>query len=182
MLFNLGRTHSSDSDDNPIQWIRDFRRIVAVDPGLQGTGVAIFENGIPTQSRVLMVRGKLAKDDWTVRADYLAGELSYHTGSTYESTVVLCEMPEFQAGAARSMGWKTGDLQRLAYLVGLFAGAVHPAAFMPVPVARWKGQLPKTVVQERVMAKVGKKVCRDLEVETHAWDAMGIGLWGLGRF
>lgn len=168
-------------------WVREHRFVIAVDPGLQGTGIAVFHRETLIDAVVLTTASKHKSRSWPARADELADMLHGFCDQGKqtmrgERTIILCEMPEFQAGSARSMGWKTGDLQRLAYLVGLFAGRCREHHFAPVSVSLWKGQLPKTVVQERVTARIGAATIKQVGVETHAWDACGIGLWGLGRF
>jgi hypothetical protein len=93
--------------------------------------------------------------------------------------LVICEFPEYQATAARAMGWQTGDLQRLTFLTGVFAGLLNPAIFIPVTPSRWKGQLPKSVVEQRVTKRLGRDIIRQLGIHTHAFDAAGIGLWAI---
>jgi hypothetical protein len=83
------------------------------------------------------------------------------------------------------MGFKTGDLVKLAHLVGLFQGVTRSFSateFYPVEVNRWKGQLPKRVVEQRIRRTLGAETCRRAGIETHAWDATGIALWAQGRF
>lgn len=156
--------------------------LVAIDPGLQGTGIAKWVEGDLLRTLVLNTPSKLRDAEWHQRANDMAEQVLEFTGGSGDDVKVVCEMPEFFAGAGKMMGWKTGDLQRLTYLVGLFAGRLHPRAFEPVPVHVWKGQLPKRVVQERIEGRLGHDLCRALAIETHAWDAVGIGLWALGRF
>jgi len=95
--------------------------------------------------------------------------------------LVVCEFPQYQESAGRSMGWRTGDLQRLTFLTGVFAARLHPAEFYPVVPSQWKGQLPKSIVEDRIRTRLGAAVCRRLKIRTHAWDAVGIGLWALDQ-
>lgn len=95
---------------------------------------------------------------------------------------VVIEMPEFQSGAGRQMGWKTGDLQKLTLLVGILAATAARALanVQLVTPSQWKGQLPKDVVQRRLETHYGSKLNK-LNIQTHAWDALGIGAWALGQ-
>jgi hypothetical protein len=54
--------------------------------------------------------------------------------------------------------------------------------FRLVKPSQWKGQLPKTIVIDRLRRKLGRKQCDDLGIEKDAWDAVGIGMWAQGRF
>lgn len=156
---------------------------VSVDPGLSGTGVVYWRKGFPHTSQVLLppqyiTRNdvKPGEDDVVARARWLASMIVMSAG--FEPYTMIVEFPEFQAGATRQMGWKTGSLQRLTFLVGVMVGYL-PANWriiMPTP-SQWKGQLPKDVVQRRMIAKYGKQKCDALRVRTHAWDALGIGEW-----
>jgi len=91
--------------------------------------------------------------------------------------IVVCEFPEFQSGTARSMGWAKGDLQKLTFLVGYIAGRNPSCQFVPVKPSTWKGQLPKSIVTDRIITRLGKEWAQTSGVKTHAWDAVGIGLW-----
>lgn len=172
--------------------------MVSVDPGLAGTGVVVWIHETPTLARVFTPPRAMAEsgdsdDALVVRAKHIAGELeSLHafalrkhptyrwSGAEGVTTSMVVEFPQFQQGAGREMGWKTGSLQKLTFLVGVLAGAVPDewTTRLVVPTA-WKGQLPKDVVIRRMTARYGKKFCEDIGVKTHAWDALGIGDWAL---
>lgn len=195
----------------PIRLDED-QALLAVDPGINGTGWALWKSrsalGKRLSSEPDMV-GVMRKrfDSFVGATNWLADELYVATGmarwtcSAHRSAVcgcgpkpaiiVTCEFPEFQTSASRSMGWMRGDLQKLTYLVGAIgymtyarlAEKNHPGSlFEPVPVSQWKGQLPKTVVESRIRDTLGNRVCERLDIKTHAWDAVGIGLWRLGVF
>ena len=157
--------------------------LLSVDPGLTGTGVVYWRLGVPVAARVFTPPQhvereytKPGEDSVVARARWLAGMILPLHGE-YPCTLVI-EFPEFQAGAGRQMGWKTGSLQRLTFLVGVMVGFL-PAEWrvILVPPSGWKGQLPKDVVTRRMIAKYGKAETDKLKVSTHAWDAMGIGEW-----
>lgn len=75
-----------------------------------------------------------------------------------------------------------GDLVTLSFFIGYLAGRICPIPFIPVEINKWKGQLSKKNVTDRIKNKLTKKVCKTLEIRTHAWDAVGIGLWAKGHF
>jgi hypothetical protein len=167
--------------------------VMAIDPGLNGTGWALWIGTRLVPTGVGVLRKK--HDTFVHNADWLADELvrvmirrndSTNAGnSALRGTAlnVVCEFPEYQTGADRTMGWMRGDLQKLTYLVGVIARATyhHGATFEPVAVSKWKGQLPKQIVTDRIRQKIGRAACDRLGIKTHAWDATGIGLWRLGH-
>jgi len=180
--------------------------LLAIDPGLNGTGWAFWgprtlsKKYVPPPTTVGVMRKR--HDTFVATANWLADELlfdvvrgnrkdvcSVHLSracgcSPAPPLVVTCEFPEYQTGASRSMGWMRGDLQKLTYLVGVLGRMTYAAGavFEPVPVSQWKGQLPKDVVTDRIINKLGNAACERLGIKTHAWDATGIGLWRLGEF
>ena len=157
--------------------------LLAIDPGLNGTGWAMWH---PPRSPAPTAAGVLRKrfDNYVVTANWLADELQKVINRRKVGMIVTCEFPEYQTGATRTMGWMRGDLQKLTYLVGVLSRMVHDqgAVFEPVPVSQWKGQLPKDIVIDRIQHALGARTCTKLGITTHAWDATGIGLWRLGVF
>lgn len=162
-------------------------KMLAIDPGLQGTGLALFL--APTVRPVAVtVLKRQTVGQWWDRALLLAEQAV--TWASAEARrhgpaavgVVLCEFPQYQASPGRAMGWRTGDLQRLTFLTGVLAAGFPDAQFQPVVPSAWKGQLPKTVVEMRIRERLGDTTCARLGIQTHAWDAVGLGLWGLDHW
>lgn len=187
--------------------------VLAIDPGINGTGWSMWQSVPPKMAPSLISNvpsevGVLRKrfGSFVDAATWIADEVYAVTGRArwycpvhrqhwcgcgkQPQLIVTCEFPEFQTSAARSMGWMRGDLQKLTFLTGVLARAVtrhtnhdiQQATFEPVPVSQWKGQLPKDVVQRRIEKELGLPNTRNLDIKTHAWDAVGIGLWRLGVF
>lgn len=158
-----------------------FTRLMAIDPGLQGTGVAIWtkQGARPTMATVIRGRGKT----WIDRVDHVANEV-YELAVEHDVRSVISEMMEMHQSPRAQMMWKTGDLQRTIFLIGsihgMCTGAGGVVHFTVTPPSEWKGQLPKGVTIRRIVKLLGERAVRDLEIQTHAWDAVGIGLWHLG--
>jgi hypothetical protein len=155
--------------------------LISIDPGYNGTGVVYWGAGVPVTAEVFRPprapKHFVASHTDVARAYWLA-EAVFSPVGLYPTVVI--EMPEFQAGAVRQMGWKTGDLQRLTLLVGILSGyavATRGAMVELVTPSGWKGQLPKDAVERRMTAHYGPEVIASLGVHTHAWDALGIGAW-----
>jgi hypothetical protein len=90
---------------------------------------------------------------------------------------IVSEYPAWHGGA---LGWQRGDLQKLVFLVGVFAGYFSRCKFTPVTPNEWKGQLPKDVVIRRLQKRFGPGATQEWSKDV--WDAVGIGLWKLGKF
>lgn len=160
--------------------------LISIDPGLSGTGVVHWIDGIPTYAAVMKpimrdVREQLknGEQDLIPRARDLARNFILESGAFQQrNTTVVIEFPEFQSGATREMGWKTGSLQRLTMFIGVLIGMMPlPWRVILVSPSGWKGQLPKDVVIRRMTKVYGRELLERLDVKTHAWDALGIGHW-----
>jgi hypothetical protein len=164
--------------------------LLALDPGLGGTGYALWiarkraehtrRHWAPDQAGVIDLRGDYAKEEWWVRCHTIAELIKLLLPS--ERTNIVCEFTEYHQAAHRVMSWKTGDLQKLTFLSGVIYAVTRPNPFLPIVTSGWKGQLSKRLVEERIRTRLGRQTCERLGIKTHAWDATGIGLWALGRF
>jgi hypothetical protein len=154
--------------------------LLAIDPGISGTGWAYFKGrklkkcGVITASRSL---------EWYEKIPWYCKELSEIaatvTFSFYDREVIL-ELPTFmQSSATGRVAASTNSLVKLSMLVG----AIHTTFGRTelITPQRWKGQLKKKNVEDRIRRRIPKTVAR-LEPRTHAWDAIGLGLYYLGKF
>jgi hypothetical protein len=163
-----------------------MRALLAIDPGLQGTGLAFWEDRSKlAPSRVYVIRSK-ADEDWVLRAEAIAVHLrtSFPPRVGERHLTLACELMEMHGSARARMMWH-GDLQRTLVLIGMMTMVMrqHGADRVRlIPPSEWKGQLPKSVVERRIQSTLGRKVCENLEIKTHGWDAVGIGLWVKGKF
>lgn len=150
-----------------------------IDPGINGTGLAFFRSLPPTDAKTVEGVG------WTVITskekhwDTAAYDIAAHVEFAVQEQEawpehVVIEFPGLWSASALSMASaSSGDLFKLAFLTGVLATLMREIARAPVilisPQA-WKGQLPKSIVQERVEKLLGE------EVPNHAADAVGMGL------
>lgn len=168
--------------------------LIGIDPGLNGTGLAAFCEGELIKTHTFTPR---KNDVWWVRAEEVADIvcewITDLIGQSDSRTVVVIECPAHFGSVASSMGFKTGDLIKLTYLAGLIHGRLAEVALslglasltirtVPVTPGEWKGQLPKPSVIHRCRKILGWVGVDELPVKTHAWDAVGIGLWAMGKF
>lgn len=81
------------------------------------------------------------------------------------------------------------DIVDLAILVGALTQALAPSAkvVLHVEPSGWKGQTPKAVTEARARAALAEDELAAVELPSakslhhNVWDAVGIGLWRLGR-
>jgi len=156
--------------------------LLAIDPGLGGTGWALFAKGrsVPYQTGVIHCRK--ATWAWWARANAIAMDLGNTVGiGWHDHAMVVSEFPMQMQSAAGIATQKDSGIYKLAFLVGLIRAEFKYAAFRPVTPQEWKGQLPKDVVIHRIRRSLGLKATQHLGIKTHAWDAVGIGLWARGN-
>lgn len=164
-----------------------LERVLFVDPGIGGTGYALFDevNSKATVKNLVApsLTGTLTpprNEQWDNKVWSLCSEFGGLVASTTPHTVVL-EFPELFSGSALSHASAAkGDLFKLTFLIG---GLAHVAREMTgnLPVLMtprdWKGQLPKKVVIERI-----QKAWPDLDqIHDHEGDAIGMGLSAQNR-
>ena len=149
---------------------------LSIDPGVE-FGWALWKSETwhvreaPEDARVVIP----PPYEWQERVEYGWNEL---LRAFHGVTDVYCEWPMY-FGAASSAPSGTGDLLKLMFQVGGVARMTQElgARFHPIPVNDWKGQMPKSAVISRI-----KKRLPGAEYNTHAWDAVGIGLYAKGYF
>ena len=149
--------------------------LIAIDPGLRWCGVARFYEGGELQQAELVRspgtdRGPMA---WRRMADHVRSAI---ITQTYKAVV---EVPRIYPHSAQQKG-DLNDLLELAGVVGALAGVFDVLEF--VYPATWKGQVPKKVMNARVLATLSLAERSALIHNDHnTLDAVGIGLFYLGR-
>lgn len=169
--------------------------ILAIDPGLNSMGWAFWRAPRPhnmltkDDDRPPHFTGLIKaprKLDLPKRALWIAKEIERESmswgtlggGIGVRNISIVSEFPEWMG---IQLGWAAGDLQKLVFLVGMLAGYLHEArTFELVKPGEWKGQLPKSVVNRRLRRRFGAGAVQDWDKDM--WDAVGIGMWSMGRF
>lgn len=152
--------------------------LLAVDPGIE-FGIAYWAPSRacsnvpmpPTCARVLSPKAM----PWFERVS-ASVQLFEDMLDKFTPTIVVIEWPNFTGLVAS----KKGDLGKLQFIIGAFAQCAHTrgCSVHLAPVTVWKGQLSKETVNRRVVAVLGDPACRTFN--SHAWDAVGIGMWFKG--
>lgn len=159
---------------------------VTLDPG-QRTGVAIWRADFFPRLEApigcqLWTPGAGAREwSWSDRCLRMAERIRVFLRE-YPVKNVYCELPAFFEGEKGHAAAAKGDVVKLSYLVGVYAGICHTRGvpFQLVPVREWKGQLSKSIVKARIQRKLGGENCGNYRGDI--WDAVGIGLYVKGFF
>lgn len=153
--------------------------MLAIDPGLSGTGWAYF-------SRTRLVRVGTLKaplGDWDDRIPWYCEQVStIARRNKCRSTII--ELPMFMQSQGGMLSARSGALVKLSMLVGAMQFCLIDGGFVVrlITSTKWKGQLPKPIVEDRIRKTLGLERVNELRISTHGWDAVGIGLHHFGRF
>ena len=165
---------------------------ISIDPGLGGTGYAIWsreratklENPIESGSIQAPVDGRLE-----VRMAWLCVAIR-HICSQHSVLELVIEQPQFMEGGKGLVAARDGDLVTLSILVGALCGSLWrcengrdiAASYGThlVPVNVWKGNMSKDLTDTRVRSKLPK--WKNQSDTTHESDAVGLGLYAKGMF
>jgi hypothetical protein len=149
-------------------------RFATCDPGLTGTGLALFHHG-----KLVNVKNiALAEKDWSERVNQISGYLTNYLRA-WSVQAFYYELPAFMAAAA---GNRSGDMVKLAIIAGAIHGAVNTLDpeidIYPLPISTWKGNAPKSVMHPRILKAMDTK---GTTFTGHELDAIGMGLYILKK-
>jgi hypothetical protein len=138
-------------------------KFLCIDPGLSGTGIAVFNDKNLMAWRNIYPKGETFQQ----KSESLMREipLGFHTA--------FCEWPTGNFSGSKGLAARNTDaLLKLCFLIGKLS--TQFSEFHLVPVIKWKGNLPKAVTQQR--AEVYFKMTG---FTSHCADAVGIGKYVL---
>jgi hypothetical protein len=165
--------------------------VLAVDPSIRSSGVAVFRFGRLAASTVIKLRA--TDDSVIVRCLDMADTIAGWSACVAERVLLVVEWPQWYR-AAKSKG-DPNDLAGLAGVSGALAGilamrlgGLEAHGYTP---AQWAGQLPKSKTVRgaktspravRILSRLSpdERACVD-ERSHDAIDAIGLGLYHLGR-
>jgi len=168
-------------------------QLLAVDPGLRGCGVALFDEGTKTLLRADYVKGSAKAE----RAEAWAEMAVAVDNWTDTQPRIVIEFPQVykrQHMSARKKGTDPNDLLQLAAVVGAITSCVSSIDVAVLLPMEWKGQVDKAVMWDRALKRLsteelsrvpgpnvpGKpRVLKSLAHNMH--DAIMLGLVHLGR-
>lgn len=138
-------------------------RFLCIDPGLSGTGIAVFNERKLVAWRNIYPKGETFQE----KAVDVCREipLGFHTA--------FCEWPTGNFGGAKALAARNSDaILKLCFLIGKLSTQFNE--FNLVPVIKWKGQLKKEITQKRAEEFFHQK-----GFTSHCSDAVGIGKYVL---
>lgn len=162
--------------------------MLSIDPGLSGTGWAAWRGtkllraGVvyPPANPLESLTGSDTPDKAAAITQKLLADMRFPSHVDPFQMTIYIEMPQHMT-SAKGIAAQAGAVYKLAFFVGYLARAFHPTDVRLVIPMEWKGQLPKDVVQRRIIRTLGVNTCTKLNIRSHAWDAVGLGLWANGK-
>ena len=164
---------------------------VTVDVGVNALGWAVWslkeweELCAPLSCGVINAPSKyrINKDQWPLRVAYLLQKFKeVCLDCFWPVRFVISEYPEQRSGSVGLAASGSGTVAQLAYCTGAHSAQAQSlgAEGIPVAVSTWKGTLKKDTVELRIKRAIGSQSKDGVPFKTHAWDAVGIGLWAKG--
>ena len=155
------------------------KKLMGIDPGLSGTGYAVFSSVKDAPLSIGVITGK--GNSWEKRAISIGETLSDVAGNAGVSEIWI-ELPQYYESDKGVMVAEKGDLIKLTVTVGVIIGILSQDGIEVKAVTpnEWKGQLSKELAKRRILKRLGEEACSS--IKSHAWDATGIGLYAKGNF
>ena len=157
-----------------------------IDPSIRSMGVAYWNEVdwryecSPTITTLIKTVGH---GKWDIRAWKACNKLfDFLRENDLTPDKIYCELPTTTFSVfSGSTAIANDSITKLATLFGMLSSSARSEGmkFVPVPIALWKGQLPKNVVIQRVKSFLGEKDCKNFKADI--WDAVGMGLYWMGR-
>jgi hypothetical protein len=168
-----------------------FSTLAAVDPGIRGCGVAVFEGGVLALCQYVV--NPMEAGGGADAAATMAREV-YYAIDRFRPRALVVEWPRVYATAIR-LGRSKSDPNDLLALAGVDAAiaalcADHISGLGSVTSyapSEWKGQVPKEVMLGRIRSKLTRMeddlvdAVKPASKRHNAIDAVGIGLHHIGR-
>jgi len=156
------------------------RDLFAIDPATHATGWAQFHDKALVRGGVCQAKKGVPLEARVQSMTQALGGVWYE-GSPLARDVVI-EYPQvYKHGAAAKAD--PDDVLAIALVVGAVIGRLS-ATYQLVRPAQWKGQVPKKVMNTRVLDRLiasERAVCEAGKNDNNLLDAVGLGLWVLGR-
>lgn len=179
----------------PAQSLEHYATILAIDPSLADTGVAVLraiKPGQPHQVQYARLAAQTATTDiLSARVDRMVATVRgvAHSVLIDPPHAVIIELPRIHV-VTRGGKADPADIIRLAVLVGALCQHWTQVGSIVrlIEPADWKGQTPKDVTEKRCRAILTESEFRVIDLpgaktkQHNVWDAIGIGLWSIGRY
>ena len=157
-------------------------RILCVDPGLRGCGVAVFDGGF-------LINAAYVENPVTHGRGYKAhSEMGNAVSRWLAKDVdrVIIEHPRIYTGSGKPKSIDENDLLDVVAVGAAVASWCNYRETETVFPSEWKGQVPKEVMTERIRRSLSDIERHNIQkckasLMHNVLDACGIGLFRLGR-
>ena len=162
---------------------------LSIDVGINALGWALWnaeswkECIAPIETGIIRV-GRNKGIGWEIKLQRVSSQLNDNLIVPHRPKYLALEYPELWSGSAKShaAAKHDGGLLELAYACGVHAADARRNGAKKIILIRptaWKGQMPKIIAARRIRrAFPSSEVVQ--ETESHAMDAIGIGLAAKG--
>lgn len=161
--------------------------LIAIDPGIEGCGIAVFSDGKLIRAELGKSRAPSDCHDDLARAEYAALAVMMPFGDVTE---LVIERPQiYTAGRGKGDPNLLVPLAAIAGAIAVRADAKHVTWLYP---RAWKGATPKPkrgesyIIERRVRERLDPFELGNIReagaLSHNVYDAIGIGLHHLGRF
>jgi hypothetical protein len=171
----------------------DFHKalLIAVDPGLRGSGLAIFRNGVMQHAEYVKNSDELGRGPTShmLMAACIVKAVRRILPYPPQDTHFLVEFPRIYPGPGA--GIDHNDLLDVAGVASATMHAMatslrlHPANCRFVLPFDWKGNIKKKIMTQRILDSLTDAergvIVSSGEKDHNTVDAAGLGLWQLGR-
>lgn len=140
---------------------------MSVDPGLDGTGFALWVGGELRGSAVIP---NFPLENWWEKANAIAVQVAMEA-RTWGAHYAVVEQGKIYPKSVPD------SITKLLVSTGIIMGKL-PCTFHPLAVGDWKGNTPKAIIFKRIEHKLPK--WRWTTKTSHEKDAVGLGLAFLG--
>ena len=161
--------------------------LITIDPGLRGLGLAVFEK--QTLVKACYVKNEAEGRGYAAHVELAKGTQSNlrwaACGELYRSNL-LVEMPRVYPVMPKTDLNDLLDLSGVGGAVAAKLSSSYGCAVEHVFPSDWKGQLEKQAMVARIKGKLSEAERAVVEPAAsslmhNVYDAIGIGLWKLGR-
>lgn len=160
--------------------------VVSLDPGIRACGIAVWRG--EQLARADLVKNPVTKGLDGHAMQSMVSAITHWLGAEESVSTAVVEFPKVYQ-RTRSKG-DPNDLTVLAGVSMGFACAVRPGVVLRVFPSDWKGQMPEEATTARVRTRLDlfEAQClknaeeRAKSLAHNVVDAVGVGLWALGRF
>lgn len=158
--------------------------LLSVDPGTERMGLALFD---AETKKLVLARLLRATEKTAFERVYRMGQMLDLTASelgAHKSYTLVMEYPQVHRHGPAAKA-DPDDILVLMAAFGAVLAKLPKASAMKFPrPGQWKGQVPKKIMCKRILealSDVERALLKPLKEDHNAVDAVGLGLWALGR-